>query len=137
MSAVFEYRLQVQPEEIDHLGHVNNLVYLRWLIDAAVKHSAQQGWPAEKHQQLGAGWIVRSHFIEYLHPAYKGESILVKTWVAEMKRVTSLRRFEVLRETDLKPLAKAETNWAFVEFSSGSPKRIPVEVSSAFEILQL
>ena len=31
-------------------------------------------------------------------------------------------------------LAKAETNWAFVDYRTGSPKRIPPDVSRAFEV---
>ena len=134
MPALFEYRREVVPEEIDRLGHVNNLVYLKWMIDAALEHSAVQGWPVERHEELGAGWVVRSHFIEYLEPAMPLEKILIKTWVAAMKRVSSLRRYQIVRASDETLLARGETNWAFVDFSSGSPRRIPVEVSGAFEI---
>lgn len=134
MPAVFEYHHEVVSEEIDRLGHVNNLVYLKWMIDAALEHSAVQGWPTERHHEFGAGWVVRSHFIEYLQPAMPADRILIKTWVAEMKRVTSLRRFQILRESDEKLLARAETNWAFVDFSSGNPRRIPPEVADAFEV---
>lgn len=134
MPAVFEFQHEVLDEEIDRLGHVNNLVYLKWMIDAALEHSAVQGWPTDRHHELGAGWVVRSHFIEYLQPAMPADRILIKTWVAEMKRVTSLRRFQILRETDGVLLARAETNWAFVDFSNGIPRRIPLEVAEAFEV---
>ena len=134
MPALFEYRRIVLPEEIDQLGHVNNLVYMKWMIDAALEHSAVQGWPTDKHHELGAGWVVRSHYIEYLQPAMPDDTIVIKTWVAEMKRVTSLRKFQICRETDGELLARAETNWAFVDFSSGLPRRIPPEVSQSFEV---
>ncbi len=34
----FELRITIDPTDIDPLGHVNNVVYLRWVQDAAVTH---------------------------------------------------------------------------------------------------
>jgi acyl-CoA thioester hydrolase len=135
MPAVFEHQHQVTEDEIDGVGHVNNLEYLRWMQDAAVAHSAAQGWPSQAYYTLGQGWVVRSHFIEYLVPAFSGDEIVVRTWVAEMKRVTSMRRYELVRITDGKQLAVARTNWAFVKFSTLQPCRVPPEVLNAFEIV--
>jgi acyl-CoA thioester hydrolase len=135
MPAVFEYPHQVTQNEIDGVGHVNNLAYLRWMQDAAVAHSAAQGWPSKAYYELGQGWVVRSHFIEYLVPAFLGDEIVVRTWIAEMKRVTSIRRYELMRTTDGKQLAVAQTNWAFVRFSTLQPCRVPPEVLNAFEIV--
>lgn len=135
MPAVFEDVRVVVPEEIDELGHVNNIVYLRWTQRAAVRHSDAQGWTTADYQRLGQGWVVRSHCIEYLQPAYAGDAILIRTWVADMKKVASLRRFEILRPTDNVLLAKASTNWAFINFQTGNLCRIPVAVSSQFEIV--
>ena len=135
MPAIFEYRYKVTAADIDGVGHVNNISYLRWMQDAAVAHSAAQGWPSKAYHQLGQGWVVRSHAIEYLIPAYSGDEIVVKTWVANMKRVTSMRRYELIRISDEKKLAVASTNWAFVKFETHQPCRVPAEIVSAFEIV--
>lgn len=135
MPAIFEHPLTVKPEEIDRLGHVNNLAYMAWMIDAAVAHSAVQGWTAERYEQIGAGWVVRSHEITYVEPAYVGQQIVVRTWVADMAKVASTRRYRIVRAGDERLLAKAATRWAFVDFASGSLKRIPEEVWRAFELV--
>ncbi len=135
MPALFEYRHVVQSREIDGLGHVNNVEYLRWTQDAAVAHSAVQGWPQAAYIELGLGWVARTHTIEYLSPAFDRDEIIVKTWVADMKRVTSLRRFEILRSSDNKQLAVASTNWAFINLKTGLPTRVPAEVIQAFELI--
>ncbi len=135
MPAVFEYRHQVTADEIDGVGHVNNIEYLRWMQHAAVAHSTAQGWPSKAYHELGQGWVVRSHSIEYLVPAYSGDEIVVRTWVADMKRVTSVRRYELLRIADGKQLAIASTNWAFVRFSTLQPCRVPTDVLNAFELV--
>lgn len=137
MSAIHEHRLVVRPDDIDALGHANNLVYLRWMLDAALAHSALVGWSQADHLRLGSGWVVRSHRIRYLRPALVGQEIIVRTWVALTKRVTSLRRYQILRADDLARLAAAETDWAYVRFDTGQPTRIPPEVAAAFEIVEL
>jgi acyl-CoA thioester hydrolase len=136
MPAVYEYPHIVTDDDIDSLGHANNLSYLKWMIDAAVAHSAVQGWTGDAYRQLGAGWVVRSHQIEYLQPAFAGDRVIVRTWVADMKKVTSLRRYKIVRPTADREvvLASAATDWAFIHFATGVPKRIPPEVSQAFEI---
>lgn len=136
MPDIYEHELTVAPHEIDRLGHANNLSYLHWMLDAAVAHSNAQGWPFERYQQLGAGWVVRSHQIEYHRPAFAGESVIVRTWVAATRRVTSLRKYKIVRPTDQSLLAEAETDWAFVELGSGRITRIPPDVASAFTVLE-
>jgi acyl-CoA thioester hydrolase len=135
MPVIYHHAHRVSHSEIDQVGHVNNLEYVRWLQNAAIAHSTVQGWSADAYRELGMGWVVRSHFIEYLYPAFADDEIIVRTWVASMKRVTSLRRYEIWRPKDNKKLATAETNWAFVKFSTHQPCRVPPEILQSFELL--
>ena len=77
------------------------------------------------------GWVVRSHTIEYLRPAMAGDEIIVETHVADMKKVTSTRVYRV-SAAPTATLAKAETHWAFVNYATGKPTRIPAEIATAF-----
>jgi acyl-CoA thioester hydrolase len=137
MSAIFEYTHVVTESEIDDvIRHVNNLAYLKWMQSAALAHSAAQGWPTGAYQQLGAGWVVRSHQIEYRQRAFPGDAIVVRTWVANLKKATSLRRYEIVRAGEKESiLAIAATDWAFIHFATHKPRRIPPEVIQAFEIV--
>ena len=132
MPEIYFHSHTVEPAEIDELGHANNVAYVAWLQAAAVAHSAAQGWPPERYRALGQGWVVRAHAIEYLQPAFAGDRAVVETWVATMKKVTSLRRYRIVRAGDGELLATAETNWAFVDLASGKPVRIPPEIAAAF-----
>jgi len=134
MPEVFEHCHTVREDEVDSLGHANNVSYVQWLQDAAVAHSAAQGWPGERYRRAGAGWVVRSHKIEYLQPALPGDRVVVRTWVATMHKVTSLRRYELYRQADETLLARAETLWAFVNYATLRPVRIPSEIAEAFEV---
>ena len=135
MPAIFEYSHTVTPDEIDELGHVNNIRYLNWMQRAALRHSDAQGWTTDDYRRLGLGWVVRSHHIKYLQPAFPGDAIIVRTWVSDLKKVTSLRRFEIRRPADDTLLAQASTNWAFINFQTRTLCRIPPEVSGAFEVV--
>jgi acyl-CoA thioester hydrolase len=132
---LFEYHHTVGPEEIDALGHANNVCYVRWMQDAAVAHSAALGWPPEAYLRLGSGWVVRSHAIEYRQSARDGDRIVVRTWVATMKRITSLRRYRILRPADAALLATAETRWAFINYATGQPERVPARIVRAFPVV--
>ncbi len=135
MPRIFRSRIPVAAGDIDVNEHVNNLAYLRWMQDVATAHSAAQGFTLEAYRALGAGWFVRSHFIEYHQPAHLGDTLLLDTWVAAMKSSSSVRRFLFRREGDAKVVATAQTRWAFVDFATGRPVRIPPEVASAFSIV--
>ena len=134
MPARYEHALTVTADDLDRQGHVNNVVYIRWMQDAAVAHSGAQGWTLERYREAGFGWVVRSHFIEYRVPAFVGDEVIVHTWVADMQKVSSRRRFEI-RRADGTLLARAETNWAFVRTSDQRLVRIPDEVAGAFELV--
>ena len=76
MPRIFPVRIPVAAGDIDGNEHVNNLAYLRWMQEAAWAHSTAQGWTRERYRELGSGWFVRSHFIEYLRPAHPGDVLL-------------------------------------------------------------
>ncbi len=135
MPEVFVYVREVRPDEIDPLGHANNVAYIQWMQEAALAHSAAQGWPGERYRAVGAGWVVRSHHIEYLRPAGSGQKVVIRTWVATLHRATSLRQFEFFAEDENTRLAVAETLWAFIDYRTGMPRRIPPEMIEAFPVV--
>lgn len=88
----------------------------------------------QRYADAGVAWVVRSHFIEYRVPAFAGDEVTVHTWVADMQKVSSRRKFEI-RRRDGTLLARAETNWAFVRTADQRLVRIPDEVASAFIVV--
>ncbi len=135
MPRIYVRNQQIGEEAIDVHRHVNNQEYLKWMQEIAIEHSTAQGWPMERYIESGASWYVKSHFIEYLRPAFLGENLTVCTWVADMEKRSSLRRYLFLRSADRQPLARAETRWIFVSLANGRPLVIPEAVSTAFEIV--
>ena len=134
MSATHEYPHTVVRKDIDELGHAGNYHYIRWLQHAAIAHSTANGWPPRRYDELGAGWMVRSHRITYLKPAFEGDELVIRTWVSNLKSATSLRRYEIFN-AEGERLASAATDWAFVNYARQRPVRIPPEVASCFEVI--
>ncbi len=134
MAVTHEHPIHVSESDMDDLGHVNNLRYLEWILQAAKGHSAANGWPRDRYLQLGCAWVVRSHNIEYLKPAFAGDQLVVRTWVTSIGKVLSERSYEIVREKDGETLVKASTCWAYVDFQKQVPRRIPPELRDAFTI---
>lgn len=136
MPAVYEHHHTVAADEIDLNGHVNNLRYLHWALDAAVAHSRAQGWGRADYERLGAIWVVRSHAIKYLQSALLGDDVVVRTWVTGMKKFSSTRKYRMVRVSDNLQLAAAETEWVLVDIASRGLAKIPAELINSFTIVE-
>ena len=135
MPAIYDYSHTVRDDEIDGQGHVGNLVYLRWALAAAIEHSTAQGWSNERYEQSGASWVVRSHSITYLQPAFAGQHVKVLTWVSNFRKTRSLRTYKIVRCSDDGVLAVGETDWAYIGIEHRALRRIPPELADAFVLV--
>jgi len=130
---VHAYEFDVDAALIDANGHVNNVEFVRWMQEAAVRHADAAGCTAAT-VAAGATWVVRSHHIDYLRPALAGDRVRVLTWVADFRRAFSLRRYRFLKGTDETLLAKGETDWVFVDATAGRPRSVPEEIKRMFDV---
>jgi acyl-CoA thioester hydrolase len=132
-----EFRLEMiaSDDDIDELGHVSNVAYVRWIQDVAKAHSAAIGYDHEAYKRIGRVFVVRKHEVEYLSPAFAGERIALITYVAWWRAAISERRTRIIRATTDEVLVRAATHWAFVSTANGRPRRIQPEVVEAFRQL--
>ena len=131
---VYQHHITVSEKTIDTVGHVNNVQYVQWMQDAAVRHSNHTGC-TRLTEDVGAAWVVRTHNIEYFRPAYVNDRITVLTWVSNFRKVRSLRKYKFIRDSDGTILAKGETDWVLVDVNNGRPVSIPVEVMNTFVLV--
>ena len=131
--AAFEMAIAVEPADIDELGHVNNVVYLRWVQDIAVAH-----WRAvaARDDQEKLWWIVVRHEIDYRQAARLGDGILARTWVGAATRIKFERHTELLRASDGCLLAKARTVWCPIDSVTGKPTGVSAAVRAVFSVGQ-
>ena len=131
-NRVYRRSFTIPTDAIDENGHANNVAYVQWMQDIAVEHYASIG--GIEAQGKDATWVIREHKIEYFLPAFAGEEIEIKTWVENIRRVRSLRKYEFVRRSDGRVLVRGETDWVFVDAQTGKPLLIPEEVSKVFTI---
>jgi acyl-CoA thioester hydrolase len=126
---VFEYAIRVAPQDIDRLGHVNNVVHLRYAQDAAVAHWLATA-PPEYRQSLI--WVVRRHEIDYLKPAFRDDELLARTWVGQASGATFERFVEITRPADAEVVVRVRTVWVALDAASQRPRRVPEALRRCF-----
>ena len=139
---IFTYSFTIPESVIDDNGHVNNVAYVQWMQDAAIRHGQERlagynGYNLNTTYAINENvtFVVHEHRIEYLLPTFLGEEIKVRTWLNGAKRVRLHRRYEFIRKSDGKVVAKGETDWVYVDVNAGRPIAIPANILELFLIL--
>ena len=123
---------RVRHHECDAYGNVRPEVYMRYAQEAAFDASAAAGYSMDRYEEIDRLWLARETQIEYLHPLRYGNTIQVKTWVVDFRRVRSLRAYEFHHKATGELVARAFTDWVHLELSSGRPVKISPEMRVAF-----
>ncbi|NCT16874.1 MAG: acyl-CoA thioesterase [Flavobacteriaceae bacterium CG_4_8_14_3_um_filter_34_10] len=126
---VFQLEITVPPSAIDALLHANNVAYLQWIQDVAEQHWLSKTNPPMREKYA---WVVLNHFIEYKAPAFKNDTIILKTWVANCSGATTERHTQIIRKNDEKILATAKTVWCLIHQKTQKPLRLTQEITSLF-----
>ena len=119
----FVHILSVAPSDIDAMGHVNNVVYVRWVQEVAAAH-----WnhTASEAMQAKYAWVVLRHEIDYKNPAFLNDEVTGLTWVGDYSGARFDRFVKLMANN--KVLAEARTTWCLLDAKSLRPIRIPEEI---------
>lgn len=128
-APAFELAIEVIPADIDELGHVNNVVYVRWVQDVAIAHWRSAA-SSELQRQLV--WFALRHEIDYKHPTYLGERVIARTWVGTADAHRFERHTEIVRAADRQLLARARTLWCPIDRTTGRLTRVVDDVRRLF-----
>ncbi len=132
MPLMHERTFRVRHYECDAYGHVNNANYLRYMQETALDAAAAAGYDVARYAALGTGWLARDIDVEYFSPLRYGESVVVKTWVMDIRRVRSRRAYELRRAGTDEKVAQGATDWVYVNTATGQPRTVPDEMMAAF-----
>jgi acyl-CoA thioester hydrolase len=127
----FELPIQILPADIDMMGHVNNVVYVRWVQDAATAHWEAAATP---EQQEAVAWVVVRHEIDYKSSARLGDEIIAHTWVGAARRNLFERYTEIVRKSDLKVLSRALSLWCPIDLRTGRVTRVGADIRNRFSV---
>lgn len=130
---LYRCSLRIGEEDTDALGHVNNIVYLRWVQEAAEAH-----WNELASAQIRENWfwVVLRHEIDYFRPVLPGERLIARTRVLNALGPRSDRLVEICREDESVIFASAKTTWCLMSRSTGRPVRIGNELRQLFGLSQ-
>ena len=129
VSPIYLHTIRVQPTDIDELDHVNNVVYVQWVQDAAAAH-----WNSIASSGLNEKffWVVIRHEIDYRSPALLHDHIVAKTWVQDYNGAKSTRIVQLVRKNDERLLAEAKTMWCLMDAQTRKPTRVVDEIKDVF-----
>ena len=124
MTASFRWALKIGEGDIDELGHVNNVVYVRWIQETAEAHWMSL---ADEFLRSGLAWVVLRHEIDYRSAAMPEDEPYALTHVGETDGLRSIRHVDI-HSRDGRLLVSARTTWCLLDTVSRKPRRIPDEV---------
>jgi acyl-CoA thioester hydrolase len=124
---MFRHPIAIEPADIDHMGHVNNAVYLKWVQDAVVDYWQSVAPPDAVARHL---WVALKHEITYLRPTFLQDNVVAEV-IAE--RVEGARAFfrTVLRRGE-EVLSEIQSCWCCLDSATQRPARLAREVIGRF-----
>jgi acyl-CoA thioester hydrolase len=125
MSSIFSQPITVLAQDIDALGHVNNVVYVKWVQQVASAHWESVAPPEFLTRY---SWVVLRHEIDYRNPAFLHDVLTGQTWVGDHHGAKFERFVKITREADGKLIGEAKTTWCLLDSTTFRPQRIPPEV---------
>ncbi|TPE62864.1 acyl-CoA thioesterase [Sandaracinobacter neustonicus] len=128
MADSFRMALNPAPEDIDENGHVNNIVYVKWLQDVATSHWAAIA-PAEA--QARYLWVISRQEIDYRAPSFAGETLQAETW-AENPKGARFDRYTRITGPDGSLRVQAKTTWVIMDRELKRPARLRPELIALF-----
>ncbi|RZF55791.1 acyl-CoA thioesterase [Acinetobacter halotolerans] len=133
MSTIFDLKIQVQPEHIDVLGHVNNVVYVQWMQDVAAAHIETLGLGLAQYLEFKHAMVAVEHHVQYRKAALESDDVILRTWLDDINALYSFRQYAFYRPKDQSVLFIANTKWACIEIATGRPKRMSPSFTQAYQ----
>ena len=126
--------LPVEWRDIDPNRHVNNAAYFSYIENGTMQLCAEQyGWPASRMTAAGFAVVARRYKMEYREPAVMGDTLILNTWLSDIRRATAVRHYELTRARDGAICARAQCLWVWVDTDSQKPIRIPSDFLTTFD----
>jgi acyl-CoA thioester hydrolase len=126
----FTQRFPVDATDIDELGHVNNIVYLRYAQDIAIAHWRSRATPEMLANYV---WVVMRHEVDYRAALMLGDEVEVRTQVDDAARGPAWMRFvDIYKVGADKPAAQIKSNWCLLDAHTRRIKRVPPDLIARF-----
>lgn len=124
---MYRHPIGIEPNDIDHMGHVNNSVYLKWVQEAVVRYWERVAPADAVARHL---WVALKHEIEFKRPTFL-EDLVVADVIAERVQGAKAMFITVIRRGE-DVLAEVRSTWCCLDAGSMRPARLNKDVISRF-----
>ena len=121
------YRIGIEPDDIDFMGHVNNATYLKWVQEAVVSHWEKVA-PAEavaKHL-----WVALKHEITYRKPAFLDDDVIAQVVLEQVHGARAFYQTLIKRGEEV--LAEVKSSWCCLDAVTLRPSRLAQDLVARF-----
>jgi acyl-CoA thioester hydrolase len=124
---MFRHNVAINPGDIDHMGHVNNSVYLRWVQDAVVDY-----WQSVAPREAVARhlWVALKHEITYRRPTFLDDVVVAEVIAERVQGARAMFSTVVRRGEDV--LAEIKSSWCCLDAATQRPARLARDVIERF-----
>ncbi len=119
----------VQPEHLDAVNHVNNVVYVEWMQEIAREHWNKYASAALQDEVM---WMIKRHEIDYYHQAFLNDELEMETWTGDYTNVTWKRHYSIKRLSDGKKIIESVSVWIPLNSKTLRPRRVDDELINMF-----
>jgi len=124
---MFRHAIGIVPADIDHMGHVNNSVYLRWVQEAVVRY-----WENVAPADAVAShlWVALKHEITYRRPAFLDDVVVADVFAEGVQGARAFFSTVIRRGEEV--VAEVKSCWCCLDAASKRPARLAKDVVGRF-----
>lgn len=119
----------VRTYDIDFVGIVSNIVYVRWLEDLRLQALAEFFPLDTAMQELGIAPVLLRTEIDYRQPVRLFDPVIGTLWLAHLTRVRQVLQAEFTVNGQLRAAARQTT--CFIDLATGRPQPTPAALRDA------
>ena len=124
---MFRHQVAIVPADIDHMGHVNNAVYLKWVQDAVVDYWRSVAPPEAVAKHL---WVALKHEITYLRPTFLQDNVVAEVIAEKVEGARAMFTTVVRRGEEV--LSEIKSSWCCLDSASLRPARLARDIVARF-----
>jgi acyl-CoA thioester hydrolase len=124
---MFRHPVAIEPADIDHMGHVNNAVYLKWVQDAVVDYWRSVAPPDAVARHL---WVALKHEITYLKPTFLEDNVVAEVIAEKVQGARAMFRTVLKRGEDV--LSEISSSWCCLDSVTHRPARLARDIVGRF-----
>jgi len=125
--AVFRHPVAIEAADIDHMGHVNNAVYLKWVQEAVVDY-----WRSIAPPEAVAGhlWVALKHEITYRRPTFLQDNVVAEVIAEKVEGARAYFTTIVRRGEEV--LSEIKSSWCCLDAVTKRPARLARDIVGRF-----